>query len=352
MGRAANKANRLIQIEQLFLSHPEGLTQAEMARRLGVHRSTIHRCLPDLTERFGLIDLGDGRLGIDRSRSLVHVHFTLHEALALHLASRLLATRLDRHNPHAAAALRKLGHALAHLAPRISSHLLQSADVMDDATQRHDPVYLGVLETLTMAWAEQRQVRVWHRNERSREVHEYLFAPYFIEPYAIGQSTHVIGLRQPPGKQRTFKIERIERAELTREHYEIPPEFNPRQLLENAWGIWYTEGEPVEVTLKFHPRVAHRVRETRWHRSEQVQELEDGYLIWRARVAETQEMLPWLRAWGADCEVLEPKELRETLIGEARALAELYGWRTSRSGGDESERPSLADSFNDFFGEK
>jgi CRISPR-associated endonuclease/helicase Cas3 len=54
----------------------------------------------------------------------------------------------------------------------------------------------------------------------------------------------------------------------------------------------------VGVVLKFHPRVAHRVRETRWHRSEQVEEQPDGSLLWRARVAEVQEMLPWIRGWG------------------------------------------------------
>ncbi len=48
MKRAANKAERLLQIEQLLLAHPEGLTQAELARRLGVDRSTIHRNLADV----------------------------------------------------------------------------------------------------------------------------------------------------------------------------------------------------------------------------------------------------------------------------------------------------------------
>lgn len=330
MGRAANKANRLIQIEQLLLAHPEGLSKAEIASRLGVHRATIYRDLDDLGERFFIYVEDDGRISIDRSRSLVHVQFTLHEALAVHLAARLLATRMDRQNPHAAAALRKLGLALTDLAPRISDHLQQSADVMDDAAQRHDPAYLAVLEALTLAWAEKRMARIWHRSERTRRVHEYLLGPYFIEPYAVGQTTYVIGLCRPQNVQRTFKIERIERAELTREPYEIPAGFDPRALLEDAWGIWYTGAEPVTVVLKFHPRVAARVRETRWHRSEELHEQEDGSLLWRARVAEPQEMIPWIRGWGADVEVLEPGELRETLMGEAKALAEIYEWKVTR----------------------
>ncbi|MDP2952056.1 MAG: folylpolyglutamate synthase/dihydrofolate synthase family protein, partial [Chloroflexota bacterium] len=39
------------------------------------------------------------------------------------------------------------------LAPLVSQHLLASAEVMDDQSRRHDPVYLAVLETLTRAWS-------------------------------------------------------------------------------------------------------------------------------------------------------------------------------------------------------
>lgn len=49
MKRAESKSIRLNQIEVLLMDHPEGLTQAEIARRLGVNRSTILRNLADIT---------------------------------------------------------------------------------------------------------------------------------------------------------------------------------------------------------------------------------------------------------------------------------------------------------------
>jgi hypothetical protein len=155
---------------------------------------------------------------------------------------------------------------------------------------------------LSRAWSEGRLAHLWHKQEETGRIFEYDFAPYFIEPYAIGQTTHVIGLRKSPDKMLTFKLERIQRAELLTESYTIPPDFNPQAQLADAWGIWYTDAEPVEVVLKFHPRVAGRVKETRWHRSEDVTEQPDGYLLWRARIAEPQEMLPWVRGWvGSRC---------------------------------------------------
>ncbi|MCL7455156.1 MAG: CRISPR-associated endonuclease Cas3'', partial [Anaerolineae bacterium] len=323
MERAPGKAERLLQIESLLLAHPQGLTQAELARKTGVHRSTIHRSLPDLTARFAVYETEDGRLVIDRDHYLMNVRLTLHESMAVHLAARLMATRSDKQNPHAAAALRKLGLALERLAPRVSHHLEASAQVMEDQAQRHDPTYLHVLETLTRAWSDGQVAHLWHRMPDGK-VFDYDFSPYFIEPYAVGQTTHAIGWRRPPGALRTFKLERIQRIELTGETYAIPETFDPRQLLADAWGIWYTEAEPVEVVLRFHPRVAGRVRETRWHRSEQVEEGADGFLLWRARVAEPQEMLPWIRGWGADVEVVGPEGLCAALTAETRRMAKLY----------------------------
>jgi predicted DNA-binding transcriptional regulator YafY len=321
MSQAENKADRLLKIEALLLAHPEGLNQAEIARRLGVNRSTILRNLADVPN---IYQEDDGLLRIDRTAYLVNVRLNLNEALALHLATRLLATRLDRQNPHAAAALRKLGISMEKLAPRISAHMLQSADVMDDPVfQRQDPVYLAALERLTLAWSEQRMVHVWHRHDEG-PLHEYDFAPYFIEPNAVGQSTYAIGLRQPPGAVRTFKIERLERVEIGHEHYELAPDFDPRAFLRSAWGIWYTEGEPVPVVLRFTGGVARRVKESRWHPSQELQDLPDGGLVWRAEIAEPREMLPWIRGWGAEVEVLEPEGLRNLLICEAQRLAQLY----------------------------
>lgn len=326
MNRAVEKSIRLSQIVELLWAYPEGLTRAEIARRLNVNRSTITKYLDkDHLPKGIYIDEFDGnKLKIDRSADLTHTLFNLHEIMALHLATRLLATRTDKQNPHAASALRKLGKALQRLDKRISQHLLASADVMDEDAAFRDPVYLDALQKLTEAWSAGRKVQVSHQMADGK-VFDYKFSTYFIEPYAVGQTAHVIGLREPPGKMRTFKIERLRSVELLREEYTIPDSFDPAELLRSAWGIWYSEAEPVEVVLRFHPTVAARVQETRWHRQQQHETQPDGYLVWRAHIAEPREMLPWVRGFGADVEVLAPKWLREELEQEARRLAELYG---------------------------
>ncbi len=329
MDRADSKAQRLLQIEQLLWAHPEGLSRAELARRLGVHRSTITRYINAGHLPPGVYEDEDdhGRLKISRDADLTRTAFSLHEVMAIHLATRLLASRTDRRNPHAASALRKLGNALRRLDSNISRHLLRSADAMDSVQRPQDRTYLHVLEVLTEAWATGRKARITHQLPDGR-TYECLLGPYVIEPYAVGQTAHVIGWREfadePGGALRTLKIERIRAAALTAEPYAIPEDFDPDELLREAWGIWCDDEPPTTVVLCFQPRVAMRVRESRWHASQQLEPLADGCLLFRVDVDEPLEMVPWIRGWGADVEVLAPADLRLALADEARRLAARY----------------------------
>jgi CRISPR-associated endonuclease/helicase Cas3 len=320
--RLDRKVERLLELKQLLLEHR--LTKADIARRLSVHRSTAAEYLDDLSVQGIPVQEEDGYFFIDRDQYKFKVEFTQHEGLALHLAARLLTTNTDKHNPHAASALRKLGEATQGFAPLFSEHLQRSADVMDDDVRRRDSIFLQALETLTRAWTLGRKVFLTHQMEDGKEF-PYTFAPYFIEPYAAGRTVHTIGWREPPDRIMTFKVERIRTIKLLDEKYTIPPDFDPREQLKDAWGIWYTEDTPQVVILKFHPRVAARVKESRWHRSQKIEEQPDGSLLWQAAIAEPQEMLPWIRGWGADVEVLEPKGVREELMGETKRLILIYG---------------------------
>ena len=112
MNRAQEKSQRLLQIEEMLWAHPEGLTRAEIARRLGVNRSTIGRYLdkdhlpPSIYED----DLDDNKLKLDRSADLTKATFNLHEIMAIHLATRLLATRTDKQNPARCLGVAQAGH--------------------------------------------------------------------------------------------------------------------------------------------------------------------------------------------------------------------------------------------------
>jgi predicted DNA-binding transcriptional regulator YafY len=66
------------------------------------------------------------------------------------------------------------------------------------------------------------------------------------------------------------------------------------------------------------------VRESNWHESQQIDELLDGGCVLRITVGSTQEMKPWIRQWGPDCEVLAPEALRQEIADEMRRAGARY----------------------------
>ncbi len=63
-GDKQGKKDRLAQIVDILRQHPEGLSQAEVARRLNVGRSTIARDLPALEDRGVLLQEHEDKLAL------------------------------------------------------------------------------------------------------------------------------------------------------------------------------------------------------------------------------------------------------------------------------------------------
>ncbi|MCL6431921.1 MAG: WYL domain-containing protein [Anaerolineae bacterium] len=313
---------RLSYLQRLFYRNPQGYRSSELARLCGVDQRTINRDLLDLQgEPFYLPLVQDDdwrwRLMEGHRFTLPPIHLSLQEAAALYLAARLLDRASDEPNPYIGRALLALADALPEEVGR-QVRTLASGRLGDEQSR-----FARVFEVITLGWATGRKVRIRHRSLRSDRAYDYVLSPYLIELWGPGSAAYVIGHASYFDALRTFKLERIEEAELLQETFELPPGFDPAGLLGRAWGIMYGEEER-EVVLRFTPAVARRVCETVWHPSQEIEQQPDGGCILRVRVAHTLEMKPWIRSWGPECEVLAPAELRAEIADELRRAAQVY----------------------------
>jgi predicted DNA-binding transcriptional regulator YafY len=318
----------MLKLEQILLESPNGLTRAEIGRRMRVHRATAARYLDELSEVEPVREMSPGRFGIDPEHYLPRLRVTIHEATALFLAAQLVGDHADRFNPHAPVAIRALGRAFDPIAPLIASNLEAEADRMErHASGRHDERFVHNLETITQAWAEKRIVKILHFSIRRGEHTEYRCGIDSVVPYAAGNTLHVVATVEGEDRRRTFRLDRIRSVRLIEplRHYEPVETFVKDEEFRDAWGIWTTDCEPVEVELLFDATVARRVSETRWHHSQEIEDLPDGGLIWRGRIAEPREMYPWIRGWGSHVEILKPANLRSEFIDEVRRMMKMYG---------------------------
>lgn len=317
-----DRTARLLNLANLLYQHPHGLLPREIARRLAVSVRTVYRDLKALEEEVGIPFWQDGsRYGVERRAFLPPLQLSLHEAVTLFLSTRLMARFADKRTPYALSAFQKLSTVLP---AAVADHVLATAAVV--AERPSDETYDRVFDLLATGWADGRKVRIWypfqHPDGRGF-VNERIVAPYYLEPSATGHACYLIGHDAFSNQVRTFKVERIQKAELTEETFQIPRDFDAMDRFQQAWGV--SDADAEEVVLRFRsPQAVKRALETRWHPSQQEQVEADGGLTLRFTVSGLLEITPWVLGWGDAVEVLQPKTLREHVAHVARNLAKAY----------------------------
>lgn len=324
MSRLSNRTARLRQLEELLLLTPAGLSAAELAARLQVNRRTIYRDLDFLSFQGVPLWQHEGRFGLVRTRYLAAIRLTYHEAMALILAKLQLTRTLDKHNPHVISALRRLATSLPELP---AEHLKRAADRMQ--AYPHDHGGASVLEKIIEGWGSGLKVKIAYRSPNSGALRERVIAPYALEPTASG--VYVIGYDDWAQAMRTFKLNRLESAQLMDEPYAVPDDFDAEAYLSTSWGIMAGETDS-QVVLRFSAAVAPLVSERRWHTSQELETTSDGGCLLRVTVSEPLEMQPWIRSWGSQVQVLAPDWLRQRIAAELQQAAEQYIHETLAAG--------------------
>ena len=318
-----DKRNRLDRIYLMLTRNARGITEGEISDEVNLGRRTVNNYLRELEDRGKAFK--DGLywypLVLKESR-LRPFDLSPEEAVTLYLGARLLVKQQDKRNEPAETALLKLASVLKADAG-VGSEIEQAARELAQRPiqENYQPIFRDVMR----GYIYRKKVEIVYRSLGAKNSFQTTFSTYLLEPSAIGFTTYLIGYSSSPNALRAYKLERIEFIRLTKDDYSIPPDFPGLDILRNAWSIVIGD-ETIRVVLRFDEKVKARVLETRWHPSQQTREDTEkpGFLLWEVQVADTLDLLPWVRGWGADVEVLEPKELRNALTREAQALAELY----------------------------
>lgn len=312
------------EIKELLLTPGRKWRRAELAKRLGVNRSTIGRNIEKFRDELSITE-EEGFLYIDPHLYMSKIPMNIHEMLALHLATRLLVRKSNIASKHFISLLEKLEGSFNIRSPRIAKIV---ADTKSGFIGKQNEPGVNrktqILEDLNKGWLEQKVVRITYKSPTSEFSKVYFCSIYYLEPYADGLSLHVIALDRDKKIIRDFKFERIEKVLLTTEGYKIPEDFCASIYFKDAWGIWVEDGDPLLVKLHFDCKTAKRVLENKWHPSQEIKKEEDGSLTWTCRVKQAQEMVPWIRSWGSGAEVLEPLELRTLIAEEVARMGEIY----------------------------
>jgi len=336
------RSQRKQQVYELIRSHAEGgIRTSEIATTLNFAERTVRDYIKELEAEYAIT--GENWLWFPvEDRRPLRLEIPPEQAVVLYIALRMFVKQSDRRNHLAETLLLKIAQ-LASTELRMGDDLQKAAQEL--AYRPQDDDYEDIFVQVVRAYLFHHRLKIRYHPYRS-EPFDTIVDPYLIEPSSFGYGSYLIGYSSTPNAYRTYKLERILAAELTSDTFIVPPEFPGLEILRNTWSIMYSN-ESVRVVLRFAPEVKRRVMESNWRGGNPALEEDPdlpGYLVYAFDISDTTDLKPWIRTWGANVEVLEPSYLRDEMVGEARALAQQYGWHTTRSQDNDHGR------FADLFG--
>ncbi len=177
-----------------------------------------------------------------------------------------------------------------------------------------------VLTTIYMAIKQRKRIRVLYytasRDEKKRRE---------IDPYAVVYregSWYLIGYCHLRGQVRTFKLVRIEAIEVLDSTFVYPSDFSVKEYMSNIFSV--IEGDEYHVEIRFFHPASVWIKEKKWLPNQRIEALEDGSVIFKARVKGLIDIKRWVLSFGKLAVVQKPEELVESIMNEIEVMKDLY----------------------------
>jgi len=299
-----------------LLSGRAGRSLDQIKGELGVTKRTIQRDI-DVLEAAGFPVISQSRDGtvywrlLDSTKESAELSFTLPELMALYFSRDLL--KVLRGSPMQEAldsALQKIGARLPASGHDLLRRLKEQTAVSVTGWKNYSKSS-ETISALNRAIRRQLTVRITHKPLKVPEVRTRIVDPYRL--WYTGGGLYLVVYDHGKSAIRTFAVERISGVSTTNQRFEIQEGFDFEAFQRTAFPVH--GGTPQLVRIRFSPDQAPYIMERHWHDSQKLYPQDNGSVILELQVASLWEVKRWLFGWGADAEVLTPKNLNGDVIG-------------------------------------
>lgn len=207
----------------------------------------------------------------------------------------------------------------------LNNVLHENADMKDRIFMEKVPSSERFLTDIISAMRDFRVIRLCYQSFRHPEPFCFNVRPYCVKYfkqrwYLLGDSD--LGLR-------IYSLDRFVDMEELEERFEIPKGFDAEEYFGNYFGVIIGE-EPEDVKIRVVPDQVKYFRTLPMHGSQRETAQEDGSSVFSYHIAPTLDFVQEILSHGADVEVLEPAELRESVADIIAGMASRYGLPVSR----------------------
>ncbi|MEM6394669.1 MAG: WYL domain-containing protein [Planctomycetota bacterium] len=304
------RVQRLLKLILQLQSGPP-LNSDQLAKSLGVSRRTIYRDLKVLEAAGVPYDSKRGQgLTLAKSFYMPPLSLTVPEALGLMLLSKNAATQRER--PYAGPALSAIYKLMATVPEPVRA---ACSEMMAHVSIDPTPAIEGDREAdlypeIQMGIDASKAIDLDYQPPLDPPLNNLRVHPYAL--HFAARAWYLFAYSTLHNEVRVFKLQRITQATLTTTTFHRPTDFTPRTKLRNAWQLNPSpEGTPDhDVKLRFTPKVATNVTETRWHPTQQHTLHPDGSATVTFTLSGLDEIAWWLCGYADQVTILDPPELR------------------------------------------
>ena len=316
------RADRLVSILLLLQTHTR-LSTRELAERLEVSERTIHRDMDALTTAGIPVTAERGAHGgwsllAPYQTDLTGLNAAEIQALFLTTPSQLLSD-LGLKQAHDAALI-KLYAALPsmqrHSAADIRDYIL--IDVPGWHPSADDTSCFRVVQEAVL---NSRRLRIVYARSDGATVEREVDTLGLV---AKGQVWYLVAAVE--GEPRTYRVSRVQQAEVLAQSAQRPPEFNLAEFWAKSSKEFVANLPRYPATLRVHPDWIERIYG--WWRFGRVEHVEPadatGWHVVKVRFEVLEEAAGNVLSCGPFAEVIEPDELDQQVKAWAQAIAERY----------------------------
>lgn len=316
-----------------LLSKPQGVTINELAENLNIDKRSVFRLIK-LIEDFGFPLYSEqaptGRQNAYKieasflkklpNMTIPDVSLTLSEIIALYLLKSeervYKGTDIEK-------ALNTAFAKIGLFAPAGLFDKLNRIKTLFVSPSKHTKDYTGkeeIIDSLTEAMLAKKRCRIKYHSFGKDEVKEFNIDPlHFFENNG---GLYLFVKIQGFDDIRTLAVERIIELTITGEAFKYPAGFEPDETLDSAFGIVYDD--PIEAKIWFSADQARYIKERKWAKEQKITDQADGSIIIEIKTSGSWDVKKWVLSFGAEAKLLEPKELREEIMGELKATERNY----------------------------
>jgi predicted DNA-binding transcriptional regulator YafY len=329
------RGERVAQLELILRGHPEGLRKSDIARRIGVHRSTIGRYIEELKQYSDIYE-DKNLVKILPKEGEEPISLSMYESLALNMGAELLLTNSEYTNPHLASGLRKIAMGMQNYAPKISANIVQLADeIQNEATKKEAMFHSNsILDSLIDAWVSGKIVRIIHSPKIHPEAsvdklppdEETELAPYFIgyvESETGRNPMTVTGRLRHTSEIVTIDIGTIKEVTILNETYTIPDNLKAFRKKEYPADT----GEVVDLIhleLLVRQKSALNSFDSLSHGKIDMEKMEDGTLKCTFDAENSIELILRIIQCGTAVEVLGPAPFKSRFVNYLSNILDMY----------------------------